>query len=313
MLGHIRKHLHMWACNKLSLAGRIMASNQVILSSIWYLASCTYLSTHALKLARTTVRNYMWSGKKESRARARVKWATTVLPIIHGGVKILDPQWQASVLWVKLLIRGLTVGYESWKALIRYRVAQTRQSRRGRWPTHANWIMIASHSTKQGSSMWQGVMKEWNTIQSGLEQQDPASWSEIMQQPLFGNRLLTNEMGVQWGTKPKSNMRTWAEKDFQTLQDIARSDGHGWRTFQELLRIRRTRAAPQLYAKMVNNIPWDATPMPPHSLGQWVAQQEENGSIQFIYHIQHIDPQEAALYRKSPMNNSNSLAPNKDH
>lgn len=63
MLGQIRKHLHRWAGNKLSLAGRIMIANQVIFSSIWYIASCMDFSTQAIKLARATVRNYMWSGK----------------------------------------------------------------------------------------------------------------------------------------------------------------------------------------------------------------------------------------------------------
>ena len=41
--------------------------------------------------------------------------------------------------------------------------------------------------------MWQGVMKAWNILQSGLEQQAPESWSEITHQPLFGNRFLTSE------------------------------------------------------------------------------------------------------------------------
>ena len=92
MLSQIRKHLLRWSSNKLSLAGRNMVSNQVVLSSIWYLASCTDLSGNALKLARAAVRNYMWSGKRDSRARARVKWSTAVLPIVRGGVKILDPE-----------------------------------------------------------------------------------------------------------------------------------------------------------------------------------------------------------------------------
>ena len=126
MLAQIRKHLHRWVGNKLSLAGRIMVANQVILSSIWYLASCTDLSGHALKLARTTVRNYVWSGKEVSCARARVKWSTAVLPIVRGGIKILDPQWQSSALLIKLLIRGMSVGYEPWKALVRYKVSQTK-------------------------------------------------------------------------------------------------------------------------------------------------------------------------------------------
>lgn len=120
-----------------------MISNQVILSSIWYLASCTDFTGKALKTAKATVRNYIWSGKRESCATATVKWDTTVLPIVQGGVKILDPQWQASTLLVKQLIRGVSSGYEPWKVLVRYRINQTRQSRRGRWPAHPNWMMNA--------------------------------------------------------------------------------------------------------------------------------------------------------------------------
>lgn len=164
MLQQIRKHLLSWSTNKLSLARRILIANQVVLSSIWYLAFCTDLSGKALKLARAAVRNYVWSGKRDTRARARVKWSTTVLPIIRGGVKILDPEWQASALLVKLLIRGLSVGYEPWKTLVQHRVSQTKQSRRGRWPAHANWIMNSAHLVQQGSTMWQGVMKAWSTI-----------------------------------------------------------------------------------------------------------------------------------------------------
>ena len=298
MLGQIRKHLNRWAEHKLSLAGRIMVANQVILSSIWYLASCMDFSVQALTLVRATVRNYMWSGKKATRTRARVKWSTAVLPIVRGGVKIIDPQWQASALLVKQLVRGLSPGYEPWKTLVRHRVSQTRQSRRGRWPKHSNWIMNNRQLTKQGSTMWHGIMRAWNSIQSGLEQQAPECWSEIMRQPLFGNRLLTNEMGVQWGTERLTNMRWWAEKGFYALKDIIREDEQGWRTFQQLLRLRRTRLAPPLYAGLVRSIPWAATPRPSFSPGQWIAQKEEDGHIRFIYHLQRTSPLEASLYRK---------------
>lgn len=73
--------------------------------------------------------------------------------------KILDLEWQASALLVKLLIRGLSAGYEPWKTLVRHRVTQTKQSKRGRWPAHANWIMNSAQLVQQGSTMWQGVMK----------------------------------------------------------------------------------------------------------------------------------------------------------
>ena len=296
MLQQIRRHLSKWSTYPLSLAGRIMVSNQVILSSIWYLASCTDLTGKALKTARATVRNYIWSGKRESCARAKVKWDTAVLPIVRGGIKILDPQWQASALLIKLLIRGLSVGYEPWKALVRYRVAQTSQSRRGRWPAHSNWIMNARSLVKQGSSMWQGVMKAWHTIQSGLEQQDPSSWAEIARQPIFGNRFLTNEIGTQWGTEPKSSMILWMEKGVKSLTDIARADGRGWLPFTQHPRFRNNRITSALYSRVLNSIPWAHQPHPQFLLGQWVAAKEEEGAIYKIFHISRLEPLEATVY-----------------
>lgn len=296
MLQQIRRHLSKWSTYPLSLAGRIMVSNQVILSSIWYLASCTDLTGKALKTARATVRNYIWLGKRESCARAKVKWDTAVLPIVRGGIKILDPQWQASALLIKLLIRGLSVGYEPWKALVRYRVAQTSQSRRGRWPAHSNWIMNARSLVKQGSSMWQGVMKAWHTIQSGLEQQDPSSWAEIARQPIFGNRFLTNEIGTQWGTEPKSSMILWMEKGVKSLTDIARADGRGWLPFTQHPRFRNNRITSALYSRVLNSIPWAHQPHPQFLLGQWVAAKEEEGAIYKIFHISRLEPLEATVY-----------------
>ena len=219
-------------------------------------------------------------------------------PHSKGGVKIIDPQWQASALLVKLLVRGMSFGYEPWKALVRYRVAQTRQSRRGHWPINANWIMNNQRLVKQGSTMWQGVMRAWNSIQSGLEQHAPSSWAEIMRQPLFGNRLLTNERGVQWGTAARSNMRWWAERGFQALKDISKENGQEWRTFQELLRLRRTRVAPALYAQLVTSIPWAATPRPSHTCGQWLAPYDDENCIKLVYHLLHPETNEASIFRR---------------
>jgi hypothetical protein len=159
--------------------------------------------------------------------------------------------------------------------------------------------MMNNHNpAKQGSSMWQGVMKAWNSIQSGLEQQPPDSWAEIMRQPLFGNRMLTSEEGIQWGTESRSKLRPWAEKDLQALKDITREDGLGWCTFHEIQRLRRTRTAPALYAKLVQSIPWEPSPQPVSSSGQWLAQREEDGNITIIYHMQQIQPPLADVYRK---------------
>ena len=45
-------------------------------------------------------------------------------------------------------------------------------------------------------------------------------------------------------------------------------------------------AAPTLYNRVVNSIPWEAHPMPPAVAGQWLANKLASGSINQVYHVQ---------------------------
>ena len=135
-------------------------------------------------------------------------------------------------------------------------------------------------------------------LQSRIEQQDPSSWDEIVRQPIFGNRMLTNEAGVQWGTESTTSMRWWPYRNIRSLQDIIRLDGHGWKIFEEQWSLRRNPATATLYARFCNSIPWDATPAPPPTRGQWLAPKEEDGSISKVLHVTSTDPLQATLYQK---------------
>jgi hypothetical protein len=199
---------------------------------------------------------------------------------------------------VKQLIRGLSSGYEPWKVLVRYRVSQTRQSRRGRWPAHPNWMMNARNLVKQGSSLWQGIMKAWHTMQSRLEQQDPTCWAEIIRQPLFGNRFLTNTIGIQWGTDARSTMLRWMEKGMRSLGDMANLEGHGWLPFEQNPKLRPNSFTRAIYNRILQSIPWDNNPPNFISPGQWVAPKEADGSIHRVLHITCVEPLEATLYLK---------------
>jgi hypothetical protein len=63
----LRKKLSYWCMTHLSLASRVLIANQVILSSIWFVAS--YWSPHLRSIAKVVaiVRNYIWSGEDGSR------------------------------------------------------------------------------------------------------------------------------------------------------------------------------------------------------------------------------------------------------
>lgn len=173
---------------------------------------------------------------------------------------------------------------------------------------HANWIMNSTILLQQGPTMWQGVMKTWSIIQSGLEQQDPMTRLEISRQTLNRNRLLINEMEIQWGIETISNMLWWAEKGFISLQNLARPGRYRWKTFTKLEWLKDNRIAQPFYARVVQSIPWEAQPMPTPGTCQWLALLEE--TTLYIQSSRH-NPLTHQLLRcttRNPQNNSAAWA-----
>jgi hypothetical protein len=87
------------------------------------------------------VRNFIWGGKV-SNATSKVKWDTLALPTTKRSFGIIDPKTQSEALLAKLLIRGLALGGEPWKELLRHRADQVRISVHGMGPStqDINWL-----------------------------------------------------------------------------------------------------------------------------------------------------------------------------
>jgi hypothetical protein len=111
-----------WSTCRLSLAGRILVANQVLLASMWYMATAWNPNPTMCSQIRGIVCNFIWSGKA-SNTRAKVKWETLVLPTAQGGLGIIDPKTQSEALLAKLFVRGLASGGDPWKKLLKHRAS----------------------------------------------------------------------------------------------------------------------------------------------------------------------------------------------
>ncbi len=114
-----------WSQNNLSLAGKKLVANQVLLASMWYLAACWNPNPRMCYQVQGFVKNFIWGGK-DAPARAKVKWDTLALPTAQGGLGIIDPKTQSEALLAKLLVRGLAPDGEPWKELVRHKADQIR-------------------------------------------------------------------------------------------------------------------------------------------------------------------------------------------
>jgi hypothetical protein len=94
-----------WSNNMLSLAGRILVANEVLLASIWYLVACWNPEPKMCSQVRGLIRNFIWGGM-EAPARAKVKSDTLALPTSQGSLGVTDPKSQSEALLAKLFIRA---------------------------------------------------------------------------------------------------------------------------------------------------------------------------------------------------------------
>ncbi|MCO5597441.1 hypothetical protein L7F22_051519 [Adiantum nelumboides] len=119
VLASIRRKLYHWASMHLSLTGRALVVNQVLLATAWFTTSCWTLYPQALSRLRRLVRNFLWGGSDGTRdTRTRVSWRTVILARQEGSLGIIDPEMQSAALLSKLIVRGLYPDEEPWKQFV---------------------------------------------------------------------------------------------------------------------------------------------------------------------------------------------------
>jgi len=165
MMTALKGKLINWSHSNLSLAGRILVANQVLMASMWYLAASWNPNPRMCSQVRGVVRNFIWGGKAAP-SQAKVKWDTLTLPIAKGGLGIIDPKTQSEALLAKLLVWGLAPGEEPWKELIRHHTDQTKLPIHNKGPDtlDMNWIFVAPKLKRTPCSMWKNIFGAWINV-----------------------------------------------------------------------------------------------------------------------------------------------------
>ena len=140
----IHTKIMFWSSAKLSLAGLVVLANNVLLSTMWHIASCWVFSKSLIMHVRHLIRNYLWSGKQGGDAYAKVAWEIIKRPKSKGGLDIVDLVDHCQALLVKLIVRGLLPSNQVWKSLLINKLADCSPKIRGPWLTIIRWIFLSS-------------------------------------------------------------------------------------------------------------------------------------------------------------------------
>jgi hypothetical protein len=120
LLLRVRNKLLYWDTTNLSLHGRVVVANSVLLASMWYIASTWLFSRSIILKLQRLVRNFIWGASVGTRAVAKVAWSVLIRPIREGGLGLIDPMLQSKALLAKHVVRGFMPGDELWKKLWLY-------------------------------------------------------------------------------------------------------------------------------------------------------------------------------------------------
>jgi hypothetical protein len=275
MVTALKGKLINWSTCRLSLAGRILVANQVLLASMWYMVAAWNPNPAMCCQIRGIVRNFIWSGKA-SNARAKVKWETLVLPTAQGGLGIIDPKVQSEALLAKLFIKGLTLGGEPWKELLRHRANQVRLPVHGLGPStqDINWMFVATKLKRPPTSLWKSILHAWMSVRPGLCKSEPTNSAETLRQPVFGNPLVVNQEGKPLGLSGRSERNSLANAGCSRVRDFWDTEEKEWKglsalgvSFHPINRRNRD--------IIIANIPWDpATSNNVPSAGEWISKKE---------------------------------------
>ena len=107
-----------WDTTELSLTRRVMIVNQALISSMWYIESTCLFSRPCLLHIQQLVQNFIWLGRTNNDAHAKVACSTLTEQFFYGGFGLVDPDNQCNALLEKIVVRAMLPAQGIWSELL---------------------------------------------------------------------------------------------------------------------------------------------------------------------------------------------------
>jgi hypothetical protein len=180
----IRRKLTYWTTIHLSLVGRVLIVNTVLLSSLWYFIMIWVGSLAIVRKIRGTLRDFMWSGS-DHHYRARVGWQDCCASRRVGGLDIVDPEDALATLAAKWILKALAPGNANVQHLLRHRILQVYPVGKGNWPCHVQWITSHRPTIGRGSQVWECIGQAWKRLVQNIDPIPPCNVDEVLSSSLW--------------------------------------------------------------------------------------------------------------------------------
>ena len=180
------KYISKWNNLKLSLIGRKLIINPVMLNKIWYLAYVETPPKLLIQEIRRDIYNFLWNFKK-----IRVNMVTTTMPVNIGGLAIIDIETLCKTLKCAVIAKFLwdLPKRKVWTEIMLWHMTRFRNAKQD---INVFKTYISKTNRAKIEQFYRDLLTAWTDL-TNHERIEPLTLSEIYNEPLFFNKNSTRQ------------------------------------------------------------------------------------------------------------------------
>lgn len=174
----IDKSLEKLKARHISLAGRVVVANGLILSTIWYLITVWAGDVKFFTKLQSRIENFVWNG------RSRVDRNTTTLSKNQGGLGLLLIEEQHRAIAGNIMLWTMGPSPHPLRRIYQSHVHELSEKKWG--SRDLTWIVSPGGGTSsRGSAAWQNISRAWAKLKPSLSAVTPRNEDEWRQLPIW--------------------------------------------------------------------------------------------------------------------------------
>lgn len=201
----IEKRLRFWKLRNLTLKGKVLVINALMLSKIWYVLSVTPLPHRYFKRIKESVLDFLWG-----KGRVKIAYDTLIGGTEEGGLGLLDPFLRMKTLRIKLVKSFLDIKRKvMWKNVLEYFLRKC-----GYFNMECNvlWMKTKKDMLTGIPTFYEEVLEAWGKFLDNLLIL-PKGRTQLLEQPLFLNPNITKDGNVIYYKK-------WWDGGLRQVKDV---------------------------------------------------------------------------------------------
>uniref|UniRef100_A0A671PCM7 Reverse transcriptase domain-containing protein n=1 Tax=Sinocyclocheilus anshuiensis TaxID=1608454 RepID=A0A671PCM7_9TELE len=179
ILGGIERRLNFWRLMSLTLKGRVLIVNVLMVSKLWHILYVASMPLWTEKRLKKCFLDFLWDGKPP-----RIAYNTLIGAVGKGGLGLMDVEQRKNSLRVKMISKYLDEGNKAaWKRTMEYFLSKCGNFNLG---DNVLWMRVKKFMTEGLPDFYKELMGAWGKFLTCVHFNTQGR-ENILNQPLFLN------------------------------------------------------------------------------------------------------------------------------